>query len=54
MIKDQSCLTNSFYKGRFTSVQYIVRNIEQYIVDNCQQLCTSIVHYCAPLFAILI
>ena len=41
-------------KGHFTSVQYIVHNIEQDIVDNCQQLCTSIVRYCAQLFAILI
>ena len=30
--------------GGFTSVQYIVHNIEQYIVDNCQQLCT--IYYC--------
>ena len=30
----------SIVKGGFTSAQYIVRNIEQYIVDNCQQLCT--------------
>ena len=25
------------HKGGFTSVQYIVRNIEQYIVNNCAQ-----------------
>ena len=29
--------TNTYFIGRFTSVQYIVRNIEQYIVDKCQQ-----------------
>ena len=27
----------------FTCAQYIVCNIEQYIVDNCQQLFTNIV-----------
>ena len=36
---------NEFLFKAVLHLQYIVHNIEQYIVDNCQQLCTSIVHY---------